>query len=63
MFKWLGIGLIIGVIYMIATGNMGGSREATKNYFDVRTNHKYKGEAKPNILHSLIKDNPFKSKN
>ena len=64
MFKWIGIALIAGVIYMISTGNMGGSRDATKNYFDVRTNKANTSnvEAKPNLLHALIKDNPFKSK-
>jgi hypothetical protein len=36
MFKWIGIAIIIGVIYMIATGNMGGAKDATANYLEVK---------------------------
>ncbi|MGB5867803.1 MAG: hypothetical protein WBG69_08055 [Arcobacteraceae bacterium] len=30
--KWIGIGAIVIIAIMIATGNMGGSRDATNNY-------------------------------
>ena len=37
MLKWIGL-LLVGVIILaIATGNMGGSRDAAQNYIDVRT--------------------------
>ncbi len=35
MIKWLAIALVAGVIYMIATGNMGGAKKATGNYTSV----------------------------
>jgi hypothetical protein len=35
MLKYIGIALIAGVIYMIATGNMGGAKKATGNYTSV----------------------------
>jgi hypothetical protein len=35
MIKWIAIALVAGVIYMIATGNMGGAKKATQNYADV----------------------------
>ena len=35
MLKWIGIIFISVVIYMIATGNMGGAKKATGNYADV----------------------------
>ena len=40
MLKWIGIALIAGVIFMIATGNMGGAKKATQNYADVMTGGK-----------------------
>lgn len=63
--KWVFLIIIVGIGYMIYTGNMGGAREATQNYVEVRhsqTDESTNQEARPNILHSLIKDNPFKSK-
>jgi heme A synthase len=30
--KWIAIGIIVVIAIMIATGNMGGSRDATSNY-------------------------------
>ena len=33
--KWLGIGIVVIIVVMIATGNMGGSRDATSNYGSV----------------------------
>ncbi len=35
MLKWLFIGIVGILVYMIATGNMGGSKKATKNYAEV----------------------------
>jgi hypothetical protein len=35
MFKWLGIIIVGGIIFMIATGNMGGAKKATGNYHKV----------------------------
>jgi len=35
MLKWIGIAFIVAVVYMIATGNMGGAQKATKNYNEV----------------------------
>lgn len=64
MIKWIFIILIAVVGYMAYTGNLGGARNAAQNYVDVRHTQVDEGaaEARPNVLHSLIKDNPFKSK-
>lgn len=35
LFKMILLGGLIWVIYMIATGNMGGAKNATQNYNDV----------------------------
>jgi hypothetical protein len=32
MVKWIGIAFVAIIAIMIATGNMGGSRDATNNY-------------------------------
>ncbi len=40
MIKWIGIIFVGALIYMIATGNMGGAKDATKNYLDVRAGNK-----------------------
>jgi len=32
MVKWIGIAFVVIIVGMIATGNMGGSRDATNNY-------------------------------
>ncbi len=32
MLKWIAIAFIGAIIFMIATGNMGGSKKATTNY-------------------------------
>ena len=37
MIKWIGIIFVGIIIYMIATGNMGGSKHATNNYSKVKT--------------------------
>lgn len=63
--KWIGLIVVAIIGYMIYSGNMGGARNATQNYVDVRAKGDFKngeGEARPNIMHSLIKDNPFKNK-
>jgi len=33
--KWIVILFVAGIVYMIATGNMGGAKNATQNYADV----------------------------
>jgi hypothetical protein len=40
MFKWILIAFIGAIAYMIATGNMGGAKNATQNYVDVRAGAK-----------------------
>lgn len=37
MLKWIGILFVGAIVYMIATGNMGGAKDATQNYVDVRS--------------------------
>ena len=32
MLKWIGIGIVVVIVVMIATGNMGGAKNATGNY-------------------------------
>jgi len=32
LVKFIGIGIVVVIVLMIATGNMGGSRKATDNY-------------------------------
>lgn len=63
MVKWIFLVIIIAIGFMIYTGNMGGAKDAAQNYVDVRHSQTIEGqEARPNVLHSLIKDNPFKEK-
>ncbi|MEA3512462.1 MAG: hypothetical protein U9R37_02575 [Campylobacterota bacterium] len=38
--KWIGIAFVAVIVIMIATGNMGGSKEATGNYHGVMTGAK-----------------------
>jgi len=38
--KWIVIFFIGAIVYMIATGNMGGAKSAAQNYVDVRTGAK-----------------------
>ena len=61
--KWI-IMIVVSVIgYMIYTGNMGGAKEATGNYVDVRHNQQSPGaEARPNLIHQLIEYNKGKEK-
>jgi hypothetical protein len=57
--KWVIIIFVGGLIYMIATGNMGGAKKATQNYVDTmnkgRTPYKAQ-EAKPAPMHEYIKN-------
>jgi len=32
MVKWIGIAIVVVIVGMIATGNMGGASKATNNY-------------------------------
>ena len=32
MLKWIGIAFVAIIVIMIATGNMGGAKDATNNY-------------------------------
>jgi len=38
--KWIAIIFVGVIVYMIATGNMGGAKSATQNYADVMTGTK-----------------------
>jgi hypothetical protein len=40
MLKWILIAFVAVIGYMIATGNMGGAKDATQNYVDVRSGSK-----------------------
>ena len=40
MFKWIAIVFVGAIVYMVATGNMGGSKKATSNYNKVMTTGK-----------------------
>ena len=35
MIKWIAILFVGTIVYMVATGNMGGAKKATQNYADV----------------------------
>ena len=61
--KWIII-IVVGVIgYMIYTGNMGGAKDATRNYVDVRHNQQSSGaESRPNLIHQMIEYNKGKDK-
>lgn len=57
MLKWIFLVLGIFLAYMIYTGNMGGARDATQNYVDIR-NQKNTDESaaqgRPSPLHQLL---------
>jgi hypothetical protein len=38
--KWIALIFVAGIIYMIATGNMGGGKNAGQNYQEVRSGAK-----------------------
>lgn len=44
--KYILIIIIVLISYLVYTGNMGGAREATKNYIDVRSKAKPSDEHK-----------------
>ena len=57
--KWVFI-IVIGAIgFMIYTGNMGGARDATQNYVDVRTKKTDEKGAvgRPSAMHQMIEYN------
>ena len=56
MVKLILFVVVLVIAYMIYTGNMGGAREATQNYVDVRTNKidEKAAEGRPSPLHQLI---------
>jgi flagellar basal body-associated protein FliL len=61
--KWVLLLAVAVIGYMVYTGNMGGARDATRNYVEVRhskTDNKAMQE-RPNILQTLMRSNPFKS--
>ena len=61
--KYVGIALVVGLGILIATGNMGGARNATKNYIDVRSNAGTSGkEARPSPMAQMIEYNKSKNK-
>ena len=56
--KYIGIGLLIGFIVLIASGYRGGAKNATGNYIKVRKNAgKSSGEARPSPLMQMIEYN------
>jgi hypothetical protein len=56
--KWVMIVAVLGIGYMIYTGNMGGAKKATGNYIKVKSNKQSDGaEARPNLMHQLIEYN------
>ena len=40
MLKWILIAFVGVIAYMVATGNMGGAKDATQNYVDARSGAK-----------------------
>lgn len=57
MIKKLIFVILLGLlIYMIATGNMGGARDATQNYVDIRHQQAAEGsaEGRPSPLHKFL---------
>lgn len=59
--KWIFLILIIVIGYMIYTGNMGGARDATQNYVDIRGQKNASGaEGRPSPMHQYIEYNKQK---
>ena len=56
--KWFIIVFVSVIVYMIATGNMGGAKNATQNYANVMYgDHKSSSSnAKPAPMHEYIKN-------
>ncbi len=57
MFKWIAIIFVGAIVFMIATGNMGGASKATKNYADVMKKGG-DGKARPAPIHEYLKNKP-----
>jgi len=55
----VGIALTIGLIYLIATGNMGGAKKATGNYIEIRKSGGSSSdiEVRPNPMQQMIEYN------
>jgi len=58
--KWVMIIFVAVIAYMVYTGNMGGAKEATGNYVDVRHNVDPGVEPRPNLMHQMIEYNKNK---
>ncbi|MEA3315711.1 MAG: hypothetical protein U9Q30_07655 [Campylobacterota bacterium] len=57
--KWVLLLIVAAIGYMVATGNMGGAKEATGNFVDVRKNQTPPEgyEVKPSPLSQMIEYN------
>ena len=55
----IGLVAVLGLIYMIATGNMGGAKKATGNYVEIRKSGGSSSdiEARPNPMQQMIEYN------
>ena len=61
--KYIVITIVVVIVGMIATGNMGGAKNATANYVKVRSqSSSMKGEVRPNPMAQLIEYNKSKNK-
>ncbi len=56
--------VVLGLIYMIATGNMGGAKRATGNYVELRKSGGSSSdiEARPTPMQQMIEYNKNKNK-
>lgn len=55
--KWIFLFLVVFIGYMVYSGNMGGAREATQNYVDIRNDQKSDESAadgRPSPLHKFL---------
>jgi len=55
--KYIIIGVVVVLLGMILTGNMGGAKKATANYVKVRQTASSTGEARPSPLMQMIEYN------
>jgi hypothetical protein len=61
--KYIAIAIVVVIGGMIATGNMGGAKNATGNYIKVRQSAgSSSGEARPSPLAQMIEYNKTKNK-
>ena len=58
-FAVVGIVLTLGLVYLIATGNMGGAKKATGNYIQIRQSGGSSSdiEVRPNPMQQMIEYN------